>query len=78
MTLAVMTRASLGHTGRPLRATRPITLIYVAVVVASLARIAAAFGVLRDPMLHLSAGAWMLGFLGFVVVYAPLLMRRRT
>jgi uncharacterized protein involved in response to NO len=78
MTLAVMTRASLGHTGRPLTANWPIVSIYVAVLVAALARIAAAFGVMRDPMLHLSAGAWMLGFLGFVVVYAPLLLRRRS
>lgn len=76
MTLAVMTRASLGHTGRPLTATRPIQLIYVAVVVAALARIAAAFDVMREPMLHLSATAWVAGFVGFVVVYAPLLMRR--
>jgi uncharacterized protein involved in response to NO len=78
MTLAVMTRASLGHTGQPLTATRPITLIYIAVFVAALARIVAAFGILREAMLHLSAGAWLLGFIGFVVVYAPLLMRRRA
>lgn len=76
MTLAVMTRASLGHTGQPLAATRPIQLIYAAVVVAALARIAAAFDVMREPMLHLSATAWVAAFVGFVVVYAPLLMRR--
>ncbi len=76
MTLAVMTRASLGHTGQPLVATRPIQLIYAAVVASALARILAAFDVLREPMLHLSATAWVAAFLGFVVVYAPLLMRR--
>jgi uncharacterized protein involved in response to NO len=76
MTLAVMTRASLGHTGRPLVATRPIQLIYAAVVASALARILAAFDVLREPMLHLSATAWVAAFLGFVVIYAPLLMRR--
>jgi uncharacterized protein involved in response to NO len=78
MTLAVMTRASLGHTGRPLTATGPIQLIYVAALIAALARIVAAFGVLRDPMLHLSATAWVFAFAGFVVVYAPLLARRRA
>ena len=76
MTLAVMTRASLGHLGRPLTATRPIQLIYVAALIAALARIVAAFGLLREPMLHLSATAWVLAFGGFVVVYAPLLARR--
>jgi uncharacterized protein involved in response to NO len=78
MTLAVMTRASLGHTNRPLTATRPIQFIYIGALIAALARIVAAFGVLREPMLHLSATAWVLAFGGFVVIYAPLLARRRT
>jgi hypothetical protein len=58
MTLAVMTRASLGHTGRPLTATTPIQLM--AILVAALARIVAAFGVLRDTRLYVSAMAWAL------------------
>lgn len=78
MTLAVMTRASLGHTGRPLTATRSIQLIYLAAIVAALARIAAAFDILREPMLHLSATAWVLAFGGFTIVYAPLLLRARA
>jgi uncharacterized protein involved in response to NO len=78
MTLAVMTRASLGHAGRPLTATHPIQFIYVAALIAALARIVAAFGLLREPMLHLSATAWVLAFGGFVVIYAPLLARRRA
>jgi uncharacterized protein involved in response to NO len=78
MTLAVMTRASLGHTGRPLTATRRIQFIYVAAFAAAVARIAAAFDILREPMLHISASAWVLAFGGFVIVYAPLLARRRS
>jgi uncharacterized protein involved in response to NO len=77
MTLAVMTRASLGHSGRSLTATRPIQLIYGAAILATAARITAAFGVLREPMLHVSASAWVLAFVGFVSVYAPLLLKRR-
>ncbi|MCC6888840.1 MAG: NnrS family protein [Hyphomicrobiales bacterium] len=77
MTLAVMTRASLGHTGQPLTATVPVQLIYLAAIIAALARIVAAFGVLREPMLHLSATAWILAFAGFAAVYAPLLLRAR-
>jgi uncharacterized protein involved in response to NO len=41
MTLAVMTRASLGHTGRALTASAATQAIYAAVVLATLARIAA-------------------------------------
>lgn len=78
MTLAVMTRASLGHTGQPLHATAPIQLIYVAAFAAAIARVAAAFGLMREPLLYFSAVAWVLAFGGFVVVYAPLLTRRRS
>jgi uncharacterized protein involved in response to NO len=77
MTLAVMTRASLGHTGRPLTATLPIQLIYLAALTAALTRIAAAFDIAREPMLHVSATAWVMAFLGFVIVFAPLLTRPR-
>lgn len=77
MTLAVMTRASLGHAGQPLTATRPIQGIYAAIILAALARITAAFFVMRDTMLFLSAAAWIAAFTGFCIVYAPLLLRRR-
>jgi uncharacterized protein involved in response to NO len=77
MTLAVMTRASLGHTGRPLTATLPTQLIYLAALVAALTRITAAFGVAREPLLHVSAAAWVMAFVGFAIVYAPLLIRPR-
>ncbi len=77
MSLAVMTRASLGHTGQPLIATRPIQAIYAAAALSAIARIAAAFDVWREPMLHLSATLWVLAFSGFIAVYAPLLLRAK-
>lgn len=78
MTLAVMTRASLGHTGRPLTATRTVQAIYIAVILSAIARLAAGFGVARDPLLHLSAAAWVLAFAGFAAVFGPLLAARRA
>ncbi len=78
MTLAVMTRASLGHTGRPLTATLPIQLIYLCALTAAAARIAAAFDIARTPLLSLSATAWVAAFAGFAVVYWPLLTRARA
>jgi uncharacterized protein involved in response to NO len=77
MTLAVMTRASLGHTGQPLIATLSIQLIFFAAPVAALARLAAAFDVLREPMLHLATVAWVSAFGAFVLAFGGLLLRRR-
>ena len=78
MTLAVMTRASLGHTGRPLTASPTTRAIYVAVVIAALARIAAAL----QPewttlLLHIAAFAWAAAFLGFGFYYMPMLCGAR-
>ena len=42
MTLAVMMRATRGHTGRPLTAPAGTVAIYAAVIIAAMARIAAA------------------------------------
>lgn len=78
MTLAVMTRASLGHTGRDLVASIPTQLIYLCALIAALARIFAAF-VPSMAALYIAASAWVLAFGGFAVCYGPLLMavRRR-
>jgi len=75
MTLAVMTRASLGHSGRALAADRATQIIYLLAAIAALSRIAAAFfgGVF---LLHVSALAWVGAFGGFALVYGPLLCRR--
>ncbi len=73
MTLAVMTRASLGHAGRPLHATRPIAALYVALIVSVLARFAAGALPAQDWLLHLAAGGWIAAFGGFAVIYWPIL-----
>jgi len=77
-TLAVMTRACLGHAGLPLAATRGVTLVYLLVIAAVLLRFFAAFGNTPPWVLHASAGAWMTGFLGFVILYWPILTKRRV
>lgn len=75
MTLAVMTRASLGHTGRALTASAATQTIYALALVAAIARIAAAFTG-SVALLHLAAFAWIAAFGGFAVVFAPLLLLR--
>ena len=74
MTLAVMSRASLGHTGRVLAASVPTQFIYGAIVVAAVARICAA--ILPDQMmtfLPIAGFAWVIAFTGFALVYAKVL-----
>ena len=78
MTLAVMTRASLGHTGRPLHATRAIQAIYAGGVVAVAARIAMGLGTAEFVFLHLAVVGWLVAFAGFAIVYFPILARPRA
>jgi uncharacterized protein involved in response to NO len=74
MTIAVMTRASLGHTGQALSASIATQLVYASIIVAALARICAALEPGHAiPLLAISGVAWTGAFLGFAFVYAPLL-----
>jgi len=75
MTLAVMTRASLGHTGRDLHADVATCLIYAAVVAAALVRFAAAFVPQVPLLLDISAGCWTAAFLGYAARYGGMLVR---
>ncbi len=76
MTLAVMTRTVLGHTGRVLRAGPSTVAIYGLATLAVLAR--AMFEIVPDTILLWAAGAsWSLAFALFTGIYAPMLLRPR-
>jgi uncharacterized protein involved in response to NO len=78
MTLAVMTRASLGHTGYELVAGWGTQVIYAAVVLAALARILASlFPAHIMLLIHIAALGWVGAFGGFAVLYGPILFRPR-
>ena len=78
MTIAVMTRASLGHTGQALSASIATQLVYASIVIAALARVCAALEPTHSvPLLTVAGVAWAVAFLGFALVYAPLLCRVR-
>lgn len=75
MTLAVMSRAALGHSGRALQVAKPIAWAYALVGLAALLRV---LGPILLPGLYmtwiLGAGvAWTLAFLLYLVVYWPVL-----
>jgi len=79
MILAVMTRVSLGHTGRPLTVSRAIAAAYLLLTLGALVR---TFGGVLTPTnylatLYVAALCWVLSFGIFVVVYAPILCRPR-
>lgn len=75
MTLAVMTRASLGHAGLPLTASRPVTTLYLALIAATFARLLAGVWPSEIWLLHLSAALWLVAFGGFSIIYWPILTR---
>ncbi len=78
MVLAVMTRTTLGHTGRTLSANHVTSLIYVLVTLAAVVRVAAAFEVeWAMPCLIASACFWIAGFSLFLLSYGPFLLNPR-
>jgi len=75
MTLAMMTRVTLGHSGRALAASRGAQLAYLCVITALVARVAIAL--LPDfalPLMDAAAAAWIVAFAAFLIVYAPILI----
>lgn len=80
MILAVMSRASLGHTGRAIHAPRPVVWSYILITLATLSRV---LGPLLIPggtaFWHAAAGfLWTGAFLLFVIIYAPILTTPRV
>ena len=78
MILAVMTRASLGHTGRTIKATLGTTTIFIFITIAAILRVYEPFinesGTL---ILSLSGIFWTLSFALFIFIYFPILTQPR-
>jgi uncharacterized protein involved in response to NO len=78
MTLAVMTRASLGHTGRAIETDVATATIYGLVTVGALLRVCAPFLSDGYATTLLAAGAaWSAAFALFALRYGPMLLRPR-
>ena len=78
MTLAVMTRATRGHTGQMLQAPWTTTwIIYIPILLSALLRLASALMPAWAPaLLQLSGIFWLAAFIGYSALYLPLLLRR--
>ncbi|MBK0329517.1 NnrS family protein [Rhodobacteraceae bacterium F11138] len=79
MTLAVMTRATLSHTGQPLGANAATQVLYLCLIAVVLLRFVAGFEPAWAETLHMLSGmCWIASFAGFGVVYGRLLLRPKT
>jgi uncharacterized protein involved in response to NO len=79
MILAVMSRASLGHTGRNLTASPTTVAAYVCVTVGAVVRVLASLGIgPYSIMLDVAGVFWGLALLLFLVVYRPVLWNPRV
>ncbi|ATY33546.1 NnrS family protein [Sphingomonas psychrotolerans] len=78
MTLAVMTRATRGHTGRPLAADLSTRAIYILVTLGAALRVAAPLLPI-DYMraIEIAGAAWGGAFVLFVLAYGPMLIGPR-
>jgi uncharacterized protein involved in response to NO len=79
MILAIMTRAALGYTGRPIVAAKPIVLAYVLLTLAAVIRV---FGPVAAPAAlqaswTVAGTLWIGAFAIYCTVYAPILSRPR-
>jgi uncharacterized protein involved in response to NO len=80
MILAVMTRASLGHTGRPLSVGNVVAISYGLLIAAVALRV---FGPAALPFAYhhivvAASALWIAAFLIYVIVYTPILLRPRV
>ena len=78
MPAAVMTRATLGHTGRALSAGAGSAILFATIALAAALRIAAPIAESWYlALLSASALAWVVGFALYVALYAPLHLKPR-
>lgn len=79
MILAVMTRASLGHTGRPLVAPPPIVAAYLLITLAALVRVGGpAIPGAYGQSIAIAGILWIGAFTLYLLVYIPILLSPRA
>ena len=78
--LAMISRVSLGHTGRPLAPPKAMTLAYIFITLAALIRALGPWVLPEKTMIFIDISGvfWLLAFGIFAVTYAPMLMSPRT
>lgn len=80
LTLGMMSRVALGHSGRMLESSKSTNLAFISLNLGAAVRV---FGPLAVPdnyvgTVHMAGGLWLLAFLIFTVNYAPVLLKPRV
>jgi uncharacterized protein involved in response to NO len=78
LTIGMMARVSLGHTGRPLEAHPVIALSFALVALAAIARLSMTLFPVAGWLLIATAVLWSAAFAIFAVYYTPILLAPRT
>lgn len=81
MTIGMMARVALGHTGRDIRKPSPwLGFIFLAICASAVFRILVPMFAMQHYVywVLISALFWILGFAIFVVIYAPILLKPRV
>ncbi len=73
MTIAMMTRVSLGHSGQKIKSDKIIVAIYISMFASIILRFAADFLVQYEFILNLSATLWIVAYLLFLIRYWKML-----
>lgn len=78
--LAMISRVSLGHTGRTLQPPMLMSLAFFAMVLASLIRSFGPWGLPEKTMMFIDISGllWLISFTLFVIFYAPMLLKPRA
>ncbi|MGZ8222985.1 MAG: NnrS family protein [Methylobacter sp.] len=79
LTLGMMARVSLGHTGRALKVSNAIAVAFVSINMAALFRVLLPIALPHgyEILIYVATLFWLLAFSLFVFVYAPILTRPR-
>lgn len=79
MILAMISRVSLGHTGRPLTPPKSMTVAYILINLAALVRSFGPWAVPEKTLLFIdiSGGFWIIAFVIFIAGYGPMLINER-
>lgn len=79
LTLAMMARVSLGHTGRALRVSNAITIAFVLLNLAAVLRVLLPVALPHgyDLLMYASTLCWIAAFSLFMFIYAPILTTKR-
>jgi uncharacterized protein involved in response to NO len=78
MIVAVITRASLGHTGRPLKVERSVAIAYGMILLATLVRVFGGVVLPYEASIWIAGIVWLGAFGLLLTTYAPILVLPRA